>query len=264
MSLRSISFKILSSIPFVRKRGRVILMYHNVTKDRSPIFSNVTSEQFEDQIHTLLADGYIPVKVSEFVARMRVGEDISRHVAVSFDDGYDDLFPYMFPIIKKYNLPVSIFLITGYIGRPFPNKSGITQRILREEEIHIMIDSGLVEFLPHTRTHPRLENGAYPYEDEVESSYNDLERIVGVGVPKIFAYPRGQYTDAYVSWLKGHEWIASVTTEPGIVEEGADPFTIPRVMVYGDMSLSEFRVNLTKVGVLVRMCKHVLTVFRNI
>ena len=263
MSLRSISFKALSYLSFGGKRGRVILMYHNVTKEHSPIFSNVTIEQFEDQIRTLLRDGYIPLKVSEFVARMRMGEDISRYVAVSFDDGYEDLFTYMFPISKKYNLPVSVFLITGYVGKSFVNGRGITQQVLSEDQIHTMMDSGLVEFLPHTRTHPRLGSDVYPYEDEVEGSYNDLVRIVGVPVPKIFAYPRGKYTDAYVSWLKEHGWIASVTTDPGSVGVGNNPFTIPRIMVYGNMSIAEFRVNLTLIGVWARTCKRALKVIRN-
>ena len=258
MSLRSISFKALSYLSFGGKRGRVILMYHNVTEVQSPIFSNVTSEQFEDQIRTLLKDGYILIKVSELIARMQRGEDTGGRVAISFDDGYEDLFTHLFPLVKKYNLPVSIFLITGYVGKPFVNGRGITQQILTEDQIHSMRDSGLVEFLPHTRTHPRLGSGIYSYEDEVEGSYHDLVRIVGTSVPKIFAYPRGKYTDTYVSWLKEHGWIASVTTDPGSVGEGDDPFAIPRVMVHGNMSIAEFRVNLTNGGVLVRACKRAM------
>lgn len=35
--------------------------------------------------------------------------------AITFDDGYGDNFKYMFPLIKKYEVPVTIFITTAFI-----------------------------------------------------------------------------------------------------------------------------------------------------
>lgn len=117
-------------------------MYHGVVKEElSPFcWTQISEKKFEYQIN-YLKKRYTILKLSEVVHRMQNNLPLRRNTAVvTFDDGYKNNYTIAYPILKKMQIPATIFLVTGCIGKgsmcwPDILYSGI--RDSREKEIDL-------------------------------------------------------------------------------------------------------------------------------
>ena len=98
-----------------------VLMYHRVLSSfaNQPYYVQpgmyVTSETFERQIvHLLDTCEVIPFNL--LVEKLCSGELIGRQCALTFDDGWRDNYSVAFPLLKKYQIPATIFLSSGFVG----------------------------------------------------------------------------------------------------------------------------------------------------
>ncbi len=92
-----------------------ILMYHHVTERDEIFLPHVTARVFGEQMEYLKRE-YRVQGLDELVEMVGRGEEIpARSVAITFDDGYEDLYRNVFPVLKKYDLPATVFVSTGFI-----------------------------------------------------------------------------------------------------------------------------------------------------
>jgi peptidoglycan/xylan/chitin deacetylase (PgdA/CDA1 family) len=96
-----------------------ILIYHRVNDDNDPFFGGIPVKVFENQMEILYK--YFNVyPLGELVERM-INNDLPWNaIAITFDDGYKDNYDKAYPILKKYNLPATIFLTSGPIESKIP------------------------------------------------------------------------------------------------------------------------------------------------
>jgi peptidoglycan/xylan/chitin deacetylase (PgdA/CDA1 family) len=99
----------------------VILMYHRVSPrdagvpDYSPTGMTVTPEEFLMQMR-FLRRHYRIVPLREIVQLLGRGVQIpSGTCAVTFDDGWRDVYEYAFPVLKTLDIPTTMFLTTAYV-----------------------------------------------------------------------------------------------------------------------------------------------------
>ena len=95
---------------------RIILMYHRVFNER-PSFPYdpamyVTAKTLEMHIRNLL-DFFDIVSLDSILDNNNRDK---RLCAITFDDGWVDNYEYAFPVLKKYNVPATIFVPVGIIG----------------------------------------------------------------------------------------------------------------------------------------------------
>lgn len=105
-------------------RGKVaILAYHRVVtpNDLSRGYIEpgmyVFHDVFDMQVRWLL-EGFEILSFSQLLARWKANEWDERkaYCVLTFDDGWLDNYRYAFPVLKKYQVPATIFLPTNYIG----------------------------------------------------------------------------------------------------------------------------------------------------
>ena len=98
-----------------RLRSRVtpkfaVLCYHRVGTDGVPLFSRLQPTAFEAQMRYLRRH-YRVVSLGQLCHELSNARLVKPTVAVTFDDGYRDLYTYAFPTLKKYEIPATIYLI---------------------------------------------------------------------------------------------------------------------------------------------------------
>lgn len=112
-TLKFLGRKILS--PFRSKV--VVLMYHRVCEVSSdPWNLCVSPEHFAEQIESLVHK-YPVISLSDLVRALKEGRLPRRAAVITFDDGYADNFWNAKPVLEKYNVPATVFVTTGYIGK---------------------------------------------------------------------------------------------------------------------------------------------------
>lgn len=108
----------------VRKRfvrGGVVLAYHRVAElAHDPFNLAVSPDNFVRQME-YLKDTCILMHLNELGEALRAGHLPSRAVAITFDDGYVDLFVNAYPVLNRAAIPATIFMPTGFMesGREF-------------------------------------------------------------------------------------------------------------------------------------------------
>lgn len=91
-----------------------IIPYHMIVDKPNGFYPETSTSDFEKQI-VHLAKNYKIISLDEIVNRIKNRSPLRRCVAITFDDGFRDNYEIAYPILRKYNIPATIFLTTGYI-----------------------------------------------------------------------------------------------------------------------------------------------------
>ncbi len=203
-----------------------IVMYHYVeyVKDLADIIRqrlDINPYLFAKQIGTLHDEGYHTYFVKD-VPDVLSGKIFfaQKSVILTFDDGYEDFYFDVFPVLKKYQMKATIYVIYNYIGR---------KGFLNEAEIKELLASGLVELGSHTLDHvylkqmPRTEA-----ETQIIDSKKLLEEKFGVSIES-FAYPYGAFSQESIDLVKKSGYKVAVSVIPGINQSMENLYYLSRI-----------------------------------
>lgn len=181
-----------------------VLLYHNFVStvpDKDPDNFNYinTPQSFEENIRVILENGYTIISMKELNDANNLKTELpSKPILITFDDGYYSNYEYIYPILKKYNVKASIFIVTDKVGKEI---DGI--KYLGWDECIEMQNSGLVEIFSHSKRHVFYDKlPIREIHDDVIESYKIIEKNLGNKKLKVFAYPYGAYTKETVWTLK--------------------------------------------------------------
>ncbi|MCL4374292.1 polysaccharide deacetylase family protein [Patescibacteria group bacterium] len=220
-------YKQVKSASVSAKMRIPVIMYHYVeyVKDRNDLIRknlDVTPDRFEKELNALKAARFQTYFVKDIpdILNGSIQYEASRSAVLTFDDGYDDFYTVVFPLLKKYQVKATVYLIADFIGRPgFMNASQISQ----------LVDSDLVEVGSHTLNHLYLKAVPPPIaEKEIVQSKKTLEQRFHITV-KTFAYPYGAFNDAVEAMVKDASYSAAVSVMPGVLQAQSDRFHLYRI-----------------------------------
>ena len=208
-----------------------ILMYHHLSENVTNS-EMVSPEQFEAQIRALSEAGYTGVSFDELQAYVLRGEPLpDKLVVITFDDGYRSNYTLAYPILQKYGMKATIFLIAGDVGKPHK----LTRAQLTE-----LVQSGLVSIQSHGWSHRNMAAlSPLALLWELVRSQSAIFTLTG-RFPVALSYPNGNSsarTRKIASWF----YTYGVRTCAGVYETGSDPLLIERITVSRDTTLDEFK-----------------------
>lgn len=202
-----------------------ILVYHhiNASSDTSLTLLTVSQKSFEYQMLFLKRKGFHVISFDRLVKGIQRGQAFARNtVVVQFDDGYLDNYTDALPILEKYEIPATIFLVSDLIGH---TKGFLNWDQVKEMEAHGVIIGA------HTRHHAYLPDLTLEQaRDEVVGSKKIIEDHLGHPVD-FFCYPSGGYTIEVKQLVKEAGFKAAVTTNRGKDRYNFDLFALNRIHI---------------------------------
>jgi peptidoglycan/xylan/chitin deacetylase (PgdA/CDA1 family) len=222
----------------VRSADVPILMYHYISaspsaQDRIRYGLSVPPEMFEAQLNLLSDNGYTTISLRDLYEYLAIGKALpDKPIILTFDDGYLDNYTNAFPILQKFGMVGTFFVLTG------PADDG-EATYLTWDMITEMSNAGM-DIQLHSREHLDMRNRSFDWL--VFQIIGGRQSIEGhTGKPVIFmAYPSGKYDAAVLRFLHGNNFWAAVTTASGVTHDLSEPLLWDRVRISGQMDLRAF------------------------
>ena len=211
-----------------------ILMYHYIRavdqgSDPLGYELSVTPEDFSSQMTWLHEQGYIGMRMDGITRCMR-GEAPcpARAIALTFDDGYADAYTDALPVLKRYGLLATFYIVSNFVGQP---------GYMTWEQVAALRDAGM-EIGAHTVSH--LDLTSLDWETagfEIAQSKAELDRQLGISVTS-FCYPTGLYNWTIEEQVRAAGYINATTTRWD--NDTSDILALPRRRISGGTALDGF------------------------
>jgi peptidoglycan/xylan/chitin deacetylase (PgdA/CDA1 family) len=203
---------------------------------------NMTPQKFEAQLKWIKDNGFtiVPLKdVVEYLQGTRASLP-AKPVVITADDGWKSVYTYMFPIIRKYNIPVTLFIYPQTISE---GKNAMTWGELKELQ-----QTGLFDIQGHTYSHPNFKqekkklspaNYAKSVQVELANSKKILEEKMGSKIT-LLAWPFGIYDPYLEQQAANAGYVMAFSIDARPANRSYKPMAQPRFMIVDGQSMKTF------------------------
>ena len=226
------------------KNSATVFMYHKFGVSKYPSTS-VTINQLEEHIKEFTTNNYNIVSLDFIVDTIiNDGELAENTIGISVDDADKSFFEVGWPLFKKNNIPVTLFVTTGTIANN--NKSYLNWnqiRKLKEEGVTIGA---------HSHTHAHMPDiSIEDVKKEIELSNKIFLKELGE-VPTLFAFPYGETNTDIINLIKEYKFKVAFGQHSGIINETSNMYYLPRFSLnekYGEIERVKFAASAKGLGV---------------
>lgn len=217
-------------------QGVTVLAYHMINDGESAY--SVSPEKFEEQLAYLKREGYTTISLLEF-AKAKKGKFTlpEKPLVITFDDGYADNYTTALPLLEKYGMKASVFMVVNDIGK---------ERYLSLQQLKEMARKN-IEIGSHTANHlPLITLSPEKKKEEIELSKLLME-WKGIGTIFFLAYPNGLYDEECQEFLLECNYLGALTGNSGLNTAATNPYLLHRINVPNPvLGLTEFKLRLFK------------------
>jgi peptidoglycan/xylan/chitin deacetylase (PgdA/CDA1 family) len=218
------------------RRAAVVVAFHRVRDTLEPEALSIDIATFEAYCR-FFARYFRVVPLRDLVDRLERGATPRHELAITFDDGYRDNFENAAPILERFSLPATFFVVTKWMGTDvvpwWDRQDGVQYPWMTWDEVRSLNRRGF-DIGAHTRTHVDLGlASAATAEMEIRGARHDLEDHLQAPID-LFAYPYGRANNlAHTNraFVRRAGFRCCCSCFGGIVPRGADPFRLPRVPI---------------------------------
>ena len=212
-----------------------VLMYHAVSDDKWGYWDLFVSPQtIEEELQFLQENGFETIWFED----LSHVEDYEKPVILTFDDGYDDNYTELFPLLEKYGAKATIFVIPKAVG---------TAHKMTTEQIYELAQSGLVSIQSHTYSHGNLSTmDEQTLIFEMEASKNYLAALTGQ-VPYAVCYPEGTRSELSIE-VAGRYYDYGLLMNGQLYNTSDDPMRVKRYYVPRGYDLGSFKWSVQDAG----------------
>ncbi|MCX6733802.1 MAG: polysaccharide deacetylase family protein [Candidatus Peregrinibacteria bacterium] len=215
-----------------------ILTYHYIrtVTDKKDVLGarlSVTPAIFEEQLQTLVSEGYHSITLDDLNASWKSQFVLpTKPIILTFDDGYDDFYINAYPLLQKYQIKATAYIVPNFLNKVHYMTSAQIKELSR---------SPLITIAAHTMNHADLrKTNTKVTTQEVLGSKVFLEKLIGKTVNH-FAYPFGKYTDSTVKIVEKSGFTTATTMKRGNEHKEKDRLTTTRIEIIGGDSLEIFK-----------------------
>lgn len=218
-----------STVDWLNRPGIPVYMYHSINE--TPLSADtalsVRPDDFEVQLQFYQESGYTAITAEE----LPKADKVKKPIVITLDDGYEDNYTNAYPLLKKYNMKATIFVVTDEIG-----KAGY----LTKEQIKEMTQSGVIQIGSHTASHLNLKQISPSDADaQLQSSKQILSDLLGEEVTAV-SYPGGFWNREIARQAEKYYDIAFITFGAHTYEKDKR-YQVPRAGIFRETTLAKVK-----------------------
>jgi peptidoglycan/xylan/chitin deacetylase (PgdA/CDA1 family) len=160
-----------------------VLVYHSISTPREPMLGDIdiSPARFQQQLQWLARTGRV-ARLEDTLKRAT-----GRAIGITFDDGYRDNLTVALPLLEEFNLPMTLFVVAGFVD---------SDGYLSEEELREISRHPLITIGAHGLWHRHFNRISFDEARfELKESRRLLEETIGKRVD-LMAWPYGECNDA--------------------------------------------------------------------
>lgn len=243
------------------------LAYHAVQDDKADqTFLAVRTDQLLSHLAWLRDNGYQAVSVDQILAAQNGGTDLpAKAVLLSFDDGYQDFYTRVLPLLRAFNWPAVLAPVGNWLETPADQKvqfgdiAAPRDMFLHRENLQRTARSPLVEIGAHTYNQhkgiqgnpqghqlPAMANRMYLPEQQRYESVAEFEQRIRTDVaaitrvlkettgkqPRVWVWPYGAVNGTAQRIIREAGYQLFLTLGEGLADV-RNPDQVPRVLMSG-------------------------------